>query len=292
MKNSLENFILDVKPDETREDIIAELCEAFKIDRDTPFAFSAIMYRTEQKEQEQIKIKVNYVPQITEDINYINIEYNRYSPATLVEILYLSLANNLVKKGNIIAYARPSLEDYITVFTPMLQDIITRAHPFYKRLIPNRDDLVSTMYFVVCKLYRKGYYVNKNLVYMSFINELNIEVRKLKNLQHEQSLSQVISDEDGGTPILLQDIIVDDEQLALVEELTRYTIKDYWEDMFEQIKAAMLKNMSQLSFDRIILQIEHKCIDTQTAHLLYKLRKKYNAGNLRDRTNNHKNQEE
>ena len=254
---NMTNVNVLIKPDETVLDTIANLCEECNIGPNEPFAFSAIL--TPDKENDECEVlKINCL---------IPAEKNPFTIEQLVRRLFVSTKPN----ANGIRYVQPPIEDWITVFRPLLMKLVSRAHPRYERIIPDREELVSIIYLVVMRLYNQGYYLHQTLIYKSFINELNMECRRLKGLLNTDSLDAPIGQDDDGKDITLLDQLADETPSPW-----DYTDEDYWADMFEQIKSAMLEDMSELSFQRILLQLKTNNIDRSTSYQLNKYREIFN----------------
>ena len=251
------NHIVLIKPDETPSDILAEICDECSIRPDEHFAFSAIVADD--------KLKINSL--VPRDINPYSAEY-------VVNEIFVKNNHNSSRKSKA-RYVQPSLEQWLEIFRPLLLDMVNRAYPFYQKLFA-KDELVSTLYLVIVKLHQKNYYLHKNLVYRAFLNELNMECRRLKHHQDDMSIDQPVQgDTDDDAPMTLKDQIVDPVSIDITQQLTTYTLKDYWEDTLEIIKKAMLSHMSRLSYERLLFQIEHKCIDNANSKLLQRLRIQY-----------------
>lgn len=107
---------------------------------------------------------------------------------------------------------------------------------------------------------------------------MNIEVNKLKKHQDDIPIDTPIGADGSDNIITIGDTLIDQDETDKANELTHYTLTDYWQDMFEAIKSTMLEEMSQLSFDRILLQLDTKTIDNATAKKLQKLRAQFNPG--------------
>ena len=260
---NITNFNVLIKPDETQNDIIAEICDDCCIGPDEPFAFSAIM-KPDDKDKGYYNLRINcIVPQ----------EENPYTPNQLIR-------NLLSKKEppNGVRYVQPPIEQWLTVFQPLLMAMVTKVHPRYERLIPERDELVSIMYITIMKLYNQGYYLHKTLIQKCFINNLNMEVRKLKHLEITDSLDKTVGEDDDGKKITLLDQIADPDATEWAKGTTTYTETDYWNDMYERIKTKMLEDMSQFQFDRIMIQLKSNTIDGSTAYKLDKYRRMFNPG--------------
>lgn len=258
---NMTNVNVLIKPEETQNDIIAEICDDCGIGPNEHFAFSAIM--TPDKEDDgYYHLKINCLNPMSE---------NPFTPRDLVK--------NLLSKPeppNKVRYVQPPIEQWLTVFRPLLMKMVTKVHPRYENLIPDREELVSLLYLTVMKLYNQGYYLHQTLIQKSFVNELNMECRKLKGLAITDSLDAPIGEDDDGKPMTLLDQIADPESSAWADRAKHYTEEDYWDDMFERIKARMLEDMSELQFDRILIQLKSMTIDRSTSYKLDKYRQIFN----------------
>lgn len=259
---NMTNVKVLIKPDETQQDIIAEICDDCDIGPNEPFAFSAIM--TPDKDAGYYNLKINCI---------IPAEDNPYTVKELIRDL---LSKREPPNG--VRYVQPPMEQWFVAFKPLLMKIVNKVHPHYKAIIPERDELVSILYLTIMRLYHQGYYLHQTLIQKSFVNELNMECRKLKNLSITDSLDAPIGEDDDGKPITLLDQIADPNETEWARNCNTYTEEDYWHDMFERIKAAMLQDMSELQFERILIQLKTNTIDRSTSYKLDKYRQMFNPG--------------
>lgn len=257
------NINVVVKPDETVNDIIEQICLSENIEYDDPFAFSAIMVKDSEQENFS-KLKINCIEPV---------EDNPFTPLTLIKTLFEKPA-----KENGIRYVVAPLEQYLSIYKPMLLKMVNDVYPHYKNLIPDKEDIMSILYLTIVRLNHKGYYLHNHLIRKSFINELNMEVRKSKYFENVQSLDAQFGQDEEGSTLTLGDQLPCPVSTEIAREQMYYTEEDYWQDMFEEIRAAMLEDMSQLSFDRIMIQIKSKTIETSTSRILSKYRQEFNPG--------------
>ena len=260
---NMTNVKVLIKPDETQTDIIAEICDDCNIGPNEPFAFSAIM-SPEKDEPGYYNLKINcIIPQ----------EDNPYTPRELV--------HNLLSKReppNGVRYVQPPIEQWLSAFRPLLMKLVNSVQYKYENLIPDRDELISILYLTIMKLYHQGYYLHQTLIRKAYINELNMECRKLKGLAITDSLDKTICKDDEDKPVTLLEQIVDQDDAEWLRNNTTYTESDYWHDMYERIKARMLEDMSELQFDRILIQLKTNTIDRSTSYKLDKYRQIFNPG--------------
>lgn len=255
----IQNYKVLIKPEETQSDLIAEICDDLSISADEPFAFSAIETITTNNLTE---IKVNCL---------IPHKSNPYTPTTLINSLFSCTPAGKSHTR----YVQPPLDQWLNLFTPLLHKMVHKAYPFYQKLF-TQSELLSTLYLTVVKLYKKNYYLHNTLIYRSFINELNMEVRHIKRHQDDLSIDTEVGHDTEDNPLTIGDTLIDQQATDEANELTHYTLQDYWQDMFEAIKAVMLDDMSQLSFDRIMIQIQSRTITPQVSRQLKKYRELFN----------------
>lgn len=252
---NMTNVRMLVKPCETLGDLIAEICDECNIGPNEHFAFSAVMIPDKGDETHQV-LKINCL---------IPSEQNPYTPTTLVEKLYYAIDDE-----KHIQYVNPPFEQWMELFKPFLMSLVANIHHRYERLIPDREEMISILYYTVAKLYKKGYYLHKSLIKKSFVNELNQECRKLKNLDLE-SLDAPIGYDDDGKEITLLDQLVDPHDAEIADEEQR-------RELFEKIKARMLEDMSEFAFNRILIQLKSGTVDRMTSYKLNKYREIFNPG--------------
>ena len=256
---NITNHTVLIKPEETAADVIYEICDDLNIGLNEPFAFSAII---SPNENGYYKLKINSINPP---------EDNPYTPVELISYLYRQEPS---KSG--VRYIQPSLEQWLQVFQPFLKSIATRMHTQYEEIIPDKDEVISILYLTIVKLYNKGYYLHKQLIKKSFMNELNLECRKLKHLNECDSLDDTIGTDDDGKDIVLYDKISEAESTEWARQALVYTEKDYKSDLYEKLKARMLEDMSELQFERILIQLKSGTIDRSTSYKLDKYRQIFN----------------
>jgi hypothetical protein len=250
---NMTNVKMLIKPCETLGDIIAEICDECNIGPDEHFAFSAIMVPDKDDATYNV-LKVNCL---------IPIEENPYTPTVLIEKLYNSIDD---KKH--IQYVNPPFELWMELFKPFLTSLVCAMHQRYEKLIPDREEITSILYYTVAKLYKKGYYLHKSLIRKAFLNELNMECRKLKYVELE-SLDAPIGYDDDGKEITLLDQLVDPTDAEKADSEQR-------QELYEKIKARMLQDMSEFAFNRIMIQLKSGTIDRMTSYHLNKYREIFN----------------
>lgn len=251
------NIKVLIKSDQTLQDVIAEVCNDGDVGPDEHFIFSAIM-NPDKTNKEYRVLKLNCLMQ--PDKNLFSVR----------EVVTNLLTRKKVPPNGII-YIQPSIEQWISTYKPLLYTMVSRLEMQYKRVIPERDDMLSILYMTVIMLYNKGYYLHKTLIFKAYINALNQECRKTKYFKNVESLDAVIDCDGDDKAITLMDTLVDPDS---IEDST----KEYWKDMFEEIKAVMLKDMSQLQFDRIMIQLTTNTVDRATSYKLNKYREMLNPG--------------
>lgn len=246
--NKIKNVELVIKQGDTLEDIINKVCADAKVCCDEPFIFSAIMML---KEDNTRLLKINHIKEQT--------DCNIYTVRNVITDL-LSRAET----GDIV-YTQPPLEQWLILYKPLLISIATKVASAYRK---ERDDMLQILYMTVTNLYSKGYYLHNNLIYKAFINEVNMEYRNDNRLVVVSLDADIDCDEEKD--LTLCDMIPDnsyEEQREYEEKLNRILA----------IKDLMLQDMSELQFDRILIQLKSRTVDRRTSYLLDKYRQMLNS---------------
>lgn len=255
----MRNVLVVVKPDETINDIIAQICQIEDIGSDDLFAFSCIMTKDVEGCS---KLKINCLePPDT----------NPYTPVELI----LKLFEQEERK---IKYVIPPLEQYLETFKPNLRKMVNKVYPYYSTLIPDKEDLMSILTLKVVTLHNKGYYLHNHLIYKSFINELNKIIRKQKYFSDMKSLDEPIGTDTDGKSYSLLDKLENAEATQEAYQNTNYTEYDYDSDIFKSIKEAMIEDMGQFAFNILMVRLKTKTIDPATSRILTKYREEFNPG--------------
>lgn len=245
----MHNIKMVIKPEETRGDFIAALLEETEHELDDPFIFSAI-----------------YDPRTTT----LKLNCTKKNAIYSINNVVATLFQRIVQHPDQIHYMNAPLEKWLIQFKPTLHQIVEGVYPAYYKLYPDKQDLLSMLFVTVIKLYNKGYYLHKQLIKKSFVNDLNMSIRQQKHFTDCQSLdapdSQSAAQSDDNI-ILVGETIADPTD---IEEEIEY--QDWVKYMFEAVKEEMLQHMSQLSFDMMMIQIENKKIDSRTSKMLTKMR--------------------
>lgn len=243
--NKIKNIELVIKQDYTVEDIINKVCADAKVCCDEPFIFSAIMML---KEDNTRLLKINHITNKE--------QCNIYTIRNVITDL-LSRAETCE-----IVYTQPPLEQWLILYKPLLVSIATKVASSYRK---ERDDMLQMLYMTVTNLYSKGYYLHNNLIYKAFINDVNMEYRNDNRLVVVSLDADIDCDEEKD--LTLCDMIPDnsyEEQREYQEKLDRILA----------IKDLMLQDMSELQFDRILIQLKSRTVDRRTSYLLDKYRQK------------------
>ena len=258
---NMTNHNVLILPEAMPADIIENICDDTGLGPNEPFCFSAIM-RPDKEADGYYRLKINCI------------EPASANPYTIDELVYSLLSQDEPSNG--IRYVQPPLEQWLEIFHPYLMSLANKVHPRYMALIPDRNEMISILYECIVRLYRKGYYLHNTLIRKSYINSLNYECRKLKGLAITDSLDAPIGADEEGKEITLLDQLADPDATAWAKSCTEYTDSDFWEDKYEELKAAMLQDMSELAFKRILIQLKTNTVDRRTSYILDKCRQRFN----------------
>lgn len=256
----MKNYNVLIMPDETATDLTSRLCDLYNVGPNEPFCFSAIAKPADNPTHRRVKINA--------------LDEQADNPYTIAELVMLLYEDELFHKE--ISFIQPPLELWLVTFKPLLLSMVDRVYSRYERLIPDREEQLSILYLSVIKLYNQKYYLHKTVVYKTFVNDLNYECRKLKGISLE-SLDAPVGQDDDGKDLTLLDKLADPDA-EFVDKVCKNTDDDYWHEKFLAIKERMLQDMSELAFERILIQLMCKSVDRGTAYQLDKYRALFNPG--------------
>lgn len=252
--NKIKNINLIIKPNETSEEVIRKVCINAGVSCDEPFIFSAIMMLVDDGTH---VLKINHIDTTTKadktDCNIYTIEN------VIADLLERAKTCDIV-------YTLPPLEQWLILYKPLLLSMVNKVHESYKI---EKDELLQIVYMVICSLYSKGYYLHNNLIYTSFINELNMQYRN-ENRLSVVSLDTVVNSDSEDRDMSLIDFVEDTSYDEYAEVCAK-------QDRFSALKELMLKDMSELQYDRILIQLKSRTVDRRTSYLLDKYRQQFNS---------------
>lgn len=260
---NMTNHKVLILPEAMPADVIADICEETNLGPNEPFCFSAIM-RPDKNDEQYRLLKTN------------NLEPREGNPYTINDLVYSIFAQD--EPANGIRYIQPPLDKWLEIFQPYLFSLVNRVYPRYQQLMPDREELLSILFECIVSLYRKGYYLHNTLIKKTFVNALNLECRRLKASLITDSLDAPIGTDDEGKDVTLMDQLADQDSSDWAKSCYEYTIQDWREDMLEELKAAMLEDMSEFAFNRILVQLKTNTVDRNTSYILDKYRYIFNPG--------------
>ena len=151
---------------------------------DNPTAYSCIL----MYDKSTYKCKINFCTDTT---------YNTFSVEDITETLLKGVLHTDVSKLNkkTITYCQPDLSLILRVFYPYINKMVAFTHLHWQFL--ERADLLQDAYLVICKLYKKNYYINRYLVENSYKNYIWQQLRSNKNRPDVISFEQLASDCDN-----------------------------------------------------------------------------------------------
>lgn len=268
-RNTMQSIFIDFKIGETRDDLIAELLDEFydqvglRVSPHIKMFFGAIQLNNDDG---STTIKVNYI----EEAIYGLALYCRCYSANEIICKLLDGGDNGESNTT---YVRAPLSIWLKVYDPMLNRMVAYIQPRYEKLLGSFDEIKSSLYYVVVRLYNKGYYLSNPIVYKAFTNQLNMECRKIKAFQNMASIHDPINDLDGDNEQLtLEDVIEDPDATQWAEDTRHISEEEYDEELLKKVKDICLKMMSPLRYERMLLQIRTKTLTPDVVYDLQKLR--------------------
>lgn len=146
-----------------------------------------------------------------------------------------------------ICFGQPPIELIVELYQPMIQKMATKLNFYWKQF--EYDDLVSTGNMVMVRLYRKGYYLNKSLIWTSFNNEVLVNCRAFKNkpiivgIDDNVKLDVKMDSEELTYGDMIEDLSYKEEEESKDEEELQLYI-------FEQVKLIVIDKVGQRQWDQ------------------------------------------
>ena len=176
-----------------------------------------------------------------------------------------------LSNSNCICFGQPPIELSIELYQPMIQKMARRLNAQWKQF--EYDDLVSIGNMTMVELYRKGYYLNKSLIWTSMNNKVLIQCRRIKQQPitvsiYDKTKSDIKSDSDE---IEYGDIIEDESYKNEEEREDEQQLEKY---IFEQVKDIVIERTGQRQWDQLWRDYS-KCHTTNATRALMKRIKTY-----------------
>lgn len=264
----MTNYVMLITDDVPVEAHCAQLCAAHNVTPDEPFCFSVNCARLTSDAHTR-KLQINICE---------NNDANRVSVSDIARML------NKPAEESTRVYINAPLDVWLREFEPMLCSLVATISPSYGSLNYTDDEFKSLLYLCVIRLYNGGYYLHKRIVQRAFVNALNLECRRLKYDNITESLDAPLGYDEHGEAYTRMDVLADTS-----DEEQRQTERDA--ELFARIKAAMLTEISEMEFNRILLQLMSHTMDQRTVYILDKYRRMFAPHNIprpnaRTKTNN------
>lgn len=193
-----------------------------------------------------------------------NISQNENFNTLSVQNIVDDIVNIINRKRDdckkVIGYGQPDIETVILAYDPLVRKLAKRQAERWKQY--DYEDLCQICRYVMLKLYRKGYYIHRRLLYKAFENEIWMQVRK------ERGKPQIVSFEDtfykdisgDGEKLLVADTIPD---ISTIErEETEYE-KEVELKIFEELKEVIIEYIGVRQWNELVRDYGH-CHTTST----------------------------
>lgn len=160
-------------------------------------------------------------------------EYNTLERSKVIKSIMEDLKREHKPLKNVIGYGQPSFDIIVQAYDPLVHKLAKQQGDKWKQY--EHDDLCQICRLVMLKLYRKGYYIHRRLLYKAFQNEIWMDVKKHRGMPEIVSLEDTFyCKSDGDSEALsLSDVLADKN---LIEEEERKWKEEGERLIFEEIK--------------------------------------------------------
>lgn len=147
-----------------------------------------------------------------------------------------------------ICFGQPPIELLIELYQPMIQKMSHKIGYYWRQF--EYDDLVQIGNMVMVKLYQKGYYLNKSLIWTAFNNDILVQCRKFKDKPitvsiYDNTNSDIKLDSEELT---YGDMIEDESYKQEKESEDEQQLEKY---IFEQVKEIVIDKIGQRQWDQL-----------------------------------------
>ena len=202
-------------------------------------------------------------------------KYNELSiQKCITEII--NIIDNADKNG-VIGYGQSSLEANIEIFKPLYAKLVEETHR--KWPIYDVDDLYQICMYVICKLYKRNYYLHKHLIIKSFKHEIWCEQRRRMNKQGDYttvSIENIVigKDSDDASPY---DIIPDEKYENTIDKAEN---EDYIHSLLVELKKALKKSVTPRQWEQLLIEYGGKHTTNWSRMMVRRIKEKLRKKNI------------
>ena len=178
---------------------------------------------------------------------------------------------SLQLSDNISTYCQPPLEILLVTYKPLIYKLAVQQRQYWPQV--ELEDLLQMCNMRICVLYQQGYYIHKNLLTRSFVNDVLMFLRPEKRKPHVDSLDQMLISNDGENNISLVETIEDeraqDELNEIIDEADGITVEQEIKNkMLEVIKEFITPRM----YDQLLREYGNKTTSNNTRVMVNRLK--------------------
>ena len=178
---------------------------------------------------------------------------------------------SLQLSDNICTYCQPPLEILFVTYKPLIYKLAVQQHQYWPQV--ELEDLLQMCNMRICVLYQQGYYIHKNLLTRSFVNDVLMFLRPEKRKPRVDSLDQMLISNDGENNISLVETIEDeraqDELNEIIDEADGITVEQEIKNkMLEVIKEFITPRM----YDQLLREYGNKTTSNNTRVMVNRLK--------------------
>lgn len=203
-------------------------------------------------------LKVKYIVSANDHDNTVSVE----SAITKIATIDFSACEN-----GVIYFEQPPLDIYLISHEPMIETMAVRIRQQWNQF--EHDDLCQICRFCCVRLYEKGYYLHKKLIWTTFKNEILENVRCLKKRGSVISIYDKSYESEDDKDLTLIDSLVDTDQLY--EEQDRLN-KESDAQIFEEVKDIIIDLIGKRQFDTLYRDYKNQHTTTASRKLMLKVK--------------------
>ena len=199
------------------------------------------------KNGEKVGLVINYNFSQTDSYNTIHCDEQ------LIDTIVRTVIDNLDNNKYVVGYKQPSAEIMILAYEPLMCKLAKQQSERWNVL--EYDDALSIAKIVMYKLYRKGYYIHKQVFIRAFYNEVLLELRQYKNEPDIISIDNIIFEDSEDKTITYLETLYDKTLELEQEEKEHHEIVMA---MFGRVKELIISFSSERQFEQLLREYGSK----------------------------------
>lgn len=188
------------------------------------------------------------------------------------DIAFHKLITTILCSKNTIIYDQPSLDIMIEMYAPYVHSLAREQQRHWTFL--EYDDLVQMCYLSMIKLYNKGYYLNRHILYTTYVRDILLSIRKDRTDYDIVSIEDKYGKDDS---LSISDTLEDTQFSQDRAEDERLNEIMY---IFEEVKAMIIDEIGERRFEQLFNEYKNHVTTLNGQQTMFRLRRNFAKDNI------------